>query len=210
MAKEQDAAVQPDAKGITIRGKRLGFYVKFTDLPPVLGIPIVLLTGTALGAFNGLIIVKLRLPEFIATIATMIGYRGVVLIMAAGYSMYRFPRVISFLGKYRLFGVFPVAILIAFTMVFLSYFLYRRTTFGRYTATLGGNREAAVLAGINVDKYKILNFTYMGFLAGMAALITIGRLDAFHATYGTHMEIDTIAAVIILAVSLYTLRARRE
>lgn len=104
---------------------------------------------------------------------------------------------------YRLFGVFPVAILIAIAVVFLGYFLYRRTNFGRYTAAAGGNKEAAILAGINVDKYKILNFTFMGLLAGLAALITIGRLDAFHATYGTNMEIDTIAAVIIGGTALY-------
>lgn len=188
---------------LALSGVIMCFYVKFTDFPPILGIPIVLIMGTVLGAFNGFIIVKLRLPEFIATIATMIGYRGVVLIMAAGYSMYRFPPEVAFIGKYRLFGTFPLAIVVAFVVVLLGYFLYRWTTFGRYTAAMGGNKEAAILAGINVDKYKILNFAFMGFLTGLAALITIGRLDAFHATYGTHMEIDTIAAVIIGGTALY-------
>ncbi len=188
---------------LALSGVIMTFYVKFTDFPPILGIPIVLIMGTVLGAFNGLIIVKLRLPEFITTIATMIGYRGVVLIMAAGYSMYRFPPEISFIGKYRLFGVFPLAIVVSFIVVLVGYFLYRCTKFGRYTTAMGGNKEAAVLAGINVDKYKILNFAFMGFLAGLAALITIGRLDAFHATFGAHMEIDTIAAVIIGGTALY-------
>ncbi len=188
---------------LALSGVIMCFYVKFTDFPPFLGIPIVLIVGTVLGGFNGLLIVKLRLPEFIATIATVIGYRGVVLIMAAGYSMYRFPPEVSFIGKYRLFGVFPLAIVVSFVAVLFGDFLYRWTKFGRYTAAMGGNREAAILAGINVDKYKILNFALMGFFAGLAALITIGRLDAFHATYGTNMEIDTIAAVIIGGTSLY-------
>jgi len=188
---------------LALSGVIMCFYVKFTDFPPFLGIPIVLIVGTVLGGLNGLLIVKLRLPEFIATIATVIGYRGVVLIMAAGYSMYRFPPAVSFIGKYRLFGVFPLAIVVSFVVVLFGDFLYRWTKFGRYTAAMGGNREAAILAGINVDKYKILNFALMGFFAGLAALITIGRLDAFHATYGANMEIDTIAAVIIGGTSLY-------
>lgn len=188
---------------LALSGVIMCFYVKFTDFPPILGIPIVLIVGTVLGALNGLIIVKLRLPEFIATIASMIGYRGVVLIMAAGYSMYRFPPEVSFIGKYRLFGTFPLSIVVSFVVVLVGYFLHRWTKFGRYTAAMGGNKEAAILAGINVDKYKILNFAFMGFLAGLAALITIGRLGAFHATYGTNMEIDTIAAVIIGGTALY-------
>jgi len=188
---------------LALSGVLMCFYVKFTDFPPIFGIPIALVAGTLLGVFNGFIIVKLKLPEFIATIATMIGYRGIVLILAGGYSMYAFSPEVIFLGKYRLLGKFPLTIVIAFLIVIIGYFLYRRTNFGRYTAAMGGNREAAVLAGINVDKYKILNFAFMGFLAGLAGILTIGRLDAFHATYGYHMEIDTIAAVIIGGTALY-------
>lgn len=188
---------------LALSGVIMCFYVKFTDWPPFLGIPIILIVGAILGMINGLLIVKLRLPAFIATIATMIGYRGIVLIMAAGYSMYRFPPEITFIGKYRLFGTFPLAIVIAFVVVLIGYFLYRRTAFGRYTAAMGGDREAAVLAGINVDLYKVLGFTFMGLLAGLAALITIGRLDSFHSNFGVYMEIDVIAAVIIGGTLLY-------
>lgn len=188
---------------LALSGVLMCFYIKFTGLPPIFGIPIALIAGTLLGAFNGLIIVKLRLPEFIATIATMIGYRGIVLILAGGYSMYRFPPEVVFLGKYRFFGVFPLAIVIAFVTAIVGYFMYRYTTFGRYTAAMGGDREAAILAGINVNKYKILNFAFMGFLAGLVGVITIGRLDSFHANFGTNMEIHTIAAVIIGGTALY-------
>ena len=188
---------------LALSGVLMCYYVKYTGLPPIFGLPIALIVGTLLGTFNGLLIVKLRVPEFIATLATMIGYRGIVLILAGGFAIYQFPAEVIFLGKYRLFGVFPVAIVIAILIAVVGYFLYRQTTFGRYTAAMGGNRESAILAGINVNKYKILNFAFMGFLAGLAAIITIGRMDSFHANFGTHMEIDTIAAVIIGGTSLY-------
>ena len=188
---------------LALSGVLMVYYVKYTGLLPIFGIPIALIVGTLLGTINGLLIVKLRIPDFIATIATMIGYRGIVLILAGGYSLYHFPAEVIFLGKYRLFGVVPIAIIIAILATAMGFFLYRYTTFGRYTVAMGGNREAAILAGINVDKYKILNFAFIGFLAGLAAIITIGRMDSFHANFGTHMEIDTIAAVIIGGTALY-------
>lgn len=188
---------------LALSGVLMCFICKFTDLPPILAIPAGLFIGTVLGTINGLLIVKLRLPEFIATLATMIGYRGIVLILAGGFSMYRFPSEFIFLGRYRLFGVFPISIILSIIVVIIGYYMFRYTKFGRYTAAMGGNKEAAILAGIDVDKYKILNFALMGFLAALASLITIGRLDAFHATYGTYMEIDTIAAVIIGGTALY-------
>ncbi len=188
---------------LALTGVLMCFIVKFTNIPPILAIPIGLAIGTLLGTINGLIIVKLRLPEFIATLATMIGYRGIVLILAGGFSITRFPTEFIFIGRYRLFDVFPIAILLAILVVIVGYIMYRYAKFGRYTAAMGGDKEAAVLAGINVDKYKILNFALMGFLAALASLITIGRLDAFHATYGIYMEIDVIAAVIIGGTALY-------
>ena len=188
---------------LALSGVLMCFYIKFTDYPPILGLFIPPIAGALLGAFNGLIIVKLRLPDFIATIATMIGYRGIVLIMAGGYSMYAFPPEVIFLGKYRLFDIFPISIIIAFLVAVFGHFLYKRTMFGRYTIAMGGNKKAAIMSGIKVDKYKVLNFTFMGLLAGLAGILTIGRLDAFHATYGNLMEIDTIAAVIIGGTYLY-------
>lgn len=188
---------------LALTGVLMCFICKFTNIPPILAIPIGLAIGTLLGTINGLIVVKLRLPEFIATLATMIGYRGIVLILAGGFSMTRFPTEFIFIGRYRLFDVFPIAILLAILVVVVGYIMYRYSKYGRYTAAMGGDKEAAVLAGINVDKYKILNFALMGFLAALASLITIGRLDAFHATYGVYMEIDVIAAVIIGGTALY-------
>lgn len=188
---------------LALSGVLMCFICKFTNIPPILAIPIGLAIGTLLGTINGLIVVKLRLPEFIATLATMIGYRGIVLILAGGFSMTRFPTEFIFIGRYRLFDVFPIAILLAILVVVVGYIMYRYSKYGRYTAAMGGDKEAAVLAGINVDKYKILNFALMGFLAALASLITIGRLDAFHATYGVYMEIDVIAAVIIGGTALY-------
>ena len=188
---------------LALTGILMVFTIEYTPIPPWLGIWVAPLSGMVLGLFNGLFITKLKVPDFIATIATMIGYRGIVLIMAGGVVHYRFPAAVRFLGAYRIFGLIPISILVAFAIGALGYYVYNNTYFGRYTAALGGNRESAILAGIEVDKYKIMTYVFMGFLAGVAALVTIGRLDAFHATYGEFMEIDTIAAVIIGGTALF-------
>ena len=188
---------------LALVGALVSFYLKFTSFPPILAIPLGLIIGAALGAFNGVIITRLKLPDFIATIATMIGFRGIVLILAGGYSFYEFPKSFIFLGKFRLFGLLPMPIVVAIIVVLFSYFLYGWTTFGRYTIAMGSNKESAILAGINVNKYKILTFVYSGFLAGLAGILMIGRLDSYHASFGQNIEIEIIAAVIIGGTALF-------
>lgn len=188
---------------LALTGVLMVFTIQYTPVPPWIGIFVAPLSGMVLGLLNGLFITKLKVPDFIATIATMIAYRGVVLIMSGGQVHYDFPYAVRFLGQYRIFGVLPISIVVAFVIGALGYYLYHNTFFGRYTVAMGGNKESAILAGIDVNKYKILTYVFMGFMAGVAALVTVGRLDAFHATYGEMMEIDTIAAVIIGGTALF-------
>jgi ribose transport system permease protein len=78
-----------------------------------------------------------------------------------------------------------------------------RTRFGRYTIAIGGNRKAAIEAGIPVDRYKMFHYMFMGLLAGIAGVIMLGRLNAVHGLVGQGYEIHTIAAVIIGGTALY-------
>jgi ribose transport system permease protein len=143
------------------------------------------------------------MPDFIGTLATMIAYRGITLVIVGGIVLYGFPKSMVYLGQARLWGIVPVCVIMAILVVVVADFLYKRTKFGRYTVAIGGNRRAAIHAGIPVTRYKIYTYIFSGFLAGLAAIMLIGRLDSYHGTFGTGMEIHTIAAVIIGGTALY-------
>ena len=188
---------------LALVGVLISYYLKFTNWPELLAIPMGLILGALFGTFNGFIITRLKIPDFIATIATQIGFRGIVLILAGGFSFYEFPKTFIFLGKYRVFGYIPMPIIVSIIVVLFSYFLYHWTAFGRYTIAMGSNKESAMLSGINVNKYKILTFAYSGFLAGLAAILMIGRLDSYHASFGQNIELEIIASVIIGGTALF-------
>jgi ribose transport system permease protein len=179
------------------------WLIKFMAVPDVLAILAAFATGALLGLINGLLITRLRMPDFIATLATWIAFGGLVLVVIEGHTLFRFSDTVRFLGRYRLFGEIPMPIIIAGIISLLGYLLMTRTRFGRYTIAIGGDRKSAIEAGIPVDRYKIYQYVFMGFLAGLAGVIMLGRLDAIHGNLGQGYEIHTIAAVIIGGTALY-------
>ena len=188
---------------LTLSGVALVMLVKHTPIDPILAMVVCLAVGAFLGLLNGLIITKLKMPDFIATLATMIAYRGITLVIVGGIVLYGFPKSMIYLGQARLWGIVPVSVIVAILVVLAASFLYKRTRFGRYTVAIGGNRTAAIHAGIPVARYKIYTYIFSGFLAALAAIMLIGRLDSYHGTFGTGMEMHTIAAVIIGGTALY-------
>ncbi len=184
-------------------GAIMTVLVKHTAINPILAIVVCLAFGALLGLVNGLIITKLKIPDFIGTLATMTALRGITLVIVGGRVLFGFPETLIWLGQARLGGIIPVNIIVAFVVVAVAYFLYQRTKFGRYTVAIGGNRGAAVYAGVPVTKYKIYTYIFSGFLSALAAVMVIGRLDSYHGTLGMGMEMHTIAAVIIGGTALY-------
>jgi|FLYL01.1.fsa_nt_gi ribose transport system permease protein len=181
----------------------LAWLVKFTATPEVLAILAAFAAGALMGTINGLLITRLKMPDFIATLATWIAFGGLVLVVIEGHTLFRFSDTVRFLGRYRLFGEIPMPVIVALITALLGYLLMTRTRFGRYTIAIGGNRKAAVEAGIPVERYKLFQYAFMGFLAGVAGVIMLGRLNAIHGLVGQGFEIHTIAAVIIGGTALY-------
>lgn len=169
-------------------------------------IPLAILVGVALGAvlgaINGIIISGLKLPDFLVTLATMTIYRGFALLHSQGDIWWRFPDAYLWLGKGRI-GEVPVALIIALIVSFIGLFLYYYTRFGIYTISIGGNKEAARLAGIGIKKNKTLHYALMGVLCAVGGFILTGRMDATQATIGAGHEVEVIAAVIIGGTSLF-------
>jgi ribose transport system permease protein len=163
------------------------------------------LIGLALGALtgivNGLLIVKVRLAPFIATLGTMGIARGVVLALTMGYPIQPFPEAFEVIGRGYL-GPIPIPVVIMTVVVIAGHIFLSRTTIGRYIYYVGSNPTAARLSGLNVGRILILVYTLAGFLSGLAAVVLVSRLTSAQSNMGTGWELDAIAAVVIGGTSL--------
>lgn len=171
------------------------------ELGPSLGILAGVMAGTAAGGLNGLLTTVGRVNPFIATLATMIMFRGAALVVTGGLLIVVTDPAFSGLGRNMIAGIrYPVWIFIAFAVV-LSIVL-TRTRFGRYVFAAGGNAEAARLSGIRVGLVRWATFAISGFAAGLAGVISTSRVATGQADAGTGMELTAIAAVVIGGTSI--------
>ena len=189
---------------VGLSGLSMVYLVKNTTINPILAIVVCLAVGALLGLVNGLLITKFKMPDIIATLATMISYRGFTLAIMGGDVLHGLPGALLYLGQTRLGGIVPVCVIAAILVVVVAdLLLYKRTRFGRYTVAIGGNRVAAIHAGISVDRYKIYTYVFSGFLAAFAGVVLIGRLDSYVAVEGAYVLLPTIAAVVMGGTALY-------
>lgn len=181
-------------------------------VPFALGLPIALLVGLLAGAFNGLVISKGRIPDFIATLGTFEAFRGLALLITGGLPVPShltatelrgtLPEPMLWLGGGRIFGV-PVPALIALGTVILGWLLLRYTAVGRATYAVGGNREAARVSGINIDRTKVAVYMFSGLMAGLGGFVLAGRLNSANALMAGGQELTSIAAVVIGGTNLF-------
>jgi ribose transport system permease protein len=156
-----------------------------------------LLTGTAIGAVNGIVYVYGRLPHpFIITLATLSVARGLALWLSGGQPLQGMPQVIQDLGGGSI-GWFPLSAFLVAGLAALGLLLTTRLVWGRWIYAVGGNPDGARRAAIPVNRVVVSVYVISGFAAGVAALITSGRLNGGSPTFGELAELDTIAAVVI-------------
>ncbi|MET0931133.1 MAG: ABC transporter permease [Aeromicrobium sp.] len=155
-----------------------------------------ILVGAACGAINGLLVAYGKVVPFIATLAMLASARGLAEVIAD-----RKTQIIRNQGFTDFFGAEPLGIpviVIIFALVTVSgWFLLNRTTFGRRTFAVGGNPEAARLAGIKVQRHTVYLYTLLGTTCGIAAVMLMSRTTTGSSTHGTLLELDVIAAVVI-------------
>ena len=132
----------------------------------------------------------------------MAGLRGLALVHSAGNMHYGLPPSLTWIGQGSILGL-PVPVLLAFLFALLGAWLYNHTRFGLHVRAIGGNREAARLAGVPVNRVEVLVYAMMGLVTAIGGLIMIARIDSTQATIGTAMEIHVISAVIIGGTSLF-------
>lgn len=162
-----------------------------------------LLVGALLGWFNGLVITQGKVAPFIVTLATMTVYRGLTLVFTDGRPITIMGNDLAFelFGRGYFLGIPVPVITMLITFILLS-FLLKKTTLGRKTYAIGGNEEAAILAGIRVHRVKWLVYTLAGLLSALAGVILTSRLNSAEPTAGTSYELDAIAAVVLGGTSL--------
>ncbi|WP_374315095.1 ABC transporter permease [Streptomyces sp. XM4011] len=155
-----------------------------------------LMVGAGAGLINGLLIAYGRLAPFIATLAMMAAARGLAELISDKRTQVVTERgLIDFFGG-KVLGV-PVLVVIFVLVAAGGWVLLNRTTFGRRTLAVGGNPEAARLAGINVRRHTTILYVVLGLACGLAAVMLMARTTAGTSTHGGLYELDAIAAVVI-------------
>jgi ribose transport system permease protein len=152
--------------------------------------------GTLAGIFNGLIFSVGRVPSFIATLGTMITFRGIVLFFTKGAPISIENEEFLDLFSGRTFGI-PHSVMLVLIFVVIAWIIYNRTVFGREVRALGGGERVAKLSGIKVRRVKLIMFTMVGALCGIAGLLESGRVMAATAQLGQGLELSVIAAVVV-------------
>jgi ribose/xylose/arabinose/galactoside ABC-type transport system permease subunit len=176
--------------------------IKDFGLPPLIGMALALLTGMLCGLINGLLVTKLRMPDFIVTLSTELVFRGLALIYAGGAIFFGFPEIIRFLGTGRVLDI-PMPIVIGVVIAIIGHAFLAWHRFGLRLHAVGGNPTAARRLGVKVDRYRIGSYVIMGFLAAVGGLVLAGRLDAVVASGAVTLLLNTIAAVIVGGTDLF-------
>lgn len=165
-------------------------------LPSFAVAPLGLAAGALLGAVNGIVTAKLKVPPIIATLGSMYIFSAIMFLVIGGAWIAGLPGTLSPLVNGKLGFVPASAIVIAVVYIF-AWVLLRKLPYGKHLYAIGCNEQAARLAGINVDRTKIMTYTLLGLLAGLAALLYVARLRNVEINIGTTIALEAIAATIL-------------
>ena len=152
--------------------------------------------GIVAGLVNGLIFAKGKVPSFMVTLGTLVAYRGLVLYFTRGAPVEITQR--DFLNTFagRTEGI-PHAAIIVLLIAVVVYIIFNHTVFGREVRAIGGGERVAILTGLKVDRIKILIFTMLGLLCGLAGTLQSARVYAATSQLGEGLEMDVIASVVV-------------
>ncbi len=171
-------------------------------MPATMALVVAVLVGTATGVVNGTLTAYLQVPAFVSTLAMLTIARGLAFIVSGGRSIGDLPSSFGALGRSVLFGI-PAPVLVMVAVMLVGSFVLRRTVFGRHIYAIGGNTEAAWLAGVNTKRVIWWVYVLNGALAGIGGLTLASRLGAGVPNAGQQYELDVIAAVVVGGASLF-------
>ncbi|WP_428425359.1 ABC transporter permease [Pararhizobium sp.] len=195
------------AGGLILNGidLQIGYTMYFNVVEVCL---ITLVVGILIGAVNGLLITKLNVAPFIATLGTLYVARGFALLSSDGQT---FPNLIGkpelattgfgFLGSGRIIGL-PVSIWILIVVALAAAYVAKYVPIGRQIFAVGGNERAARMSGIRVDRVKMFVYMFSGFCAAIVGIVISSELMASHPATGNSFELNAIAAAVLGGTSM--------
>jgi len=181
---------------LAFAGALSAFLMKNTAIPMGVVILISVSLCTLIGLFNGLVISRTQIAPFIVTLSTQQIVRGFALLLGTGMPIYILNEDFINIGVKKL-GDFSLPVYYAAFFFILCCILLNKTKFGRSVYAIGGNRTAAIFAGINVKKVEVLVYTLSSLLAGLAGIVLAARLSCGNPSTGEGYECDAIAAVVL-------------
>lgn len=194
-----------------LSGSVMGVAFAHWGWPEPFALALGVAAGFAVGAFNGFVITKWNVPDFIATLGTFTAVRGVALLITDGLPVPDFDKVqegrgvpesASTLGADTI-GRIPLIAVVALVCILIGSLILNRTRLGRSAYAIGGNPDAARISGIRVERSKMKIYILSGMLASVAGFLLMGRQGSANALMGDGMELQSIAAVVIGGTNLF-------
>lgn len=194
---------------MTLAAVMTGVFVTVWHLPVPVGILAGVATGGLMGLTNGVIIARMKVPPFIATLGMLYVAKGLALVISGLKPIYFNDTPIfnsvamgSALGAIIPDFAIPNVVLILFAAAVVASLILTKTVLGRYAFALGSNEEATRLSGVNVNFWKIAIYTLGGLFSGVAGVMIAARLNSAQPALGQGYELDAIAAAVIGGTSL--------
>ncbi len=166
-----------------------------------LAIAVGLVVGMASGAVAGVFVTRFRITPFIVTLALMTVWRGLAFILTDARPVWDLPESFGILGAGRMLGI-PIPTIIMLIVFVAGHVMLTRTRFGRYVYAVGGNVEAARLAGIRTNRILFSVYLLCGGLTALSGVLLASRLNSGQPNAGVMYELDVIAAVVVGGTSL--------
>lgn len=186
---------------LSLSGVILGLLVK-AGVNVWIACVLTVIAAWLLGGINGLIVTRLRLPPFIATLGTLYAYGAISLVVTRGFPISGFPGNFAYLGNGYLFNVPVQVIFVVLPAWFILDFVLKRTRFGRETYLVGNNERAAALSGIDVKRIRLWLYSIAGALAGLGAIINSAWLFSARPDAGNNMELQAITVAVLGGTSM--------
>jgi len=194
---------------MTLSAVMTGVFLTNWHLPIIVGIVGGIVTGTAMGVINGVIIARMKVPPFIATLGMLNIAKGLALVISGLKPIYfndtptfNTTAMGSAIGAIVPRFDIPNVVLVLFIVAIIANLILTKTVLGRYAFALGSNEEAPRLSGVNVNAWKIAIYALCGTFAGIAGVMIAARLNSAQPALGQGYELDAIAAAVIGGTSL--------
>jgi ribose/xylose/arabinose/galactoside ABC-type transport system permease subunit len=188
---------------ITSFGGVICAFALKAGMPLPVAVILALAAGSLVGFLNGVIIVKYALPAFIATLGMQYVVNGIIAITTEALAISGFSDSFKALSQTKVGGVVPMPVIYAILIGIVGHIVLSRTKFGRSVLAIGGNRETAYLAGINVRAKQIMVYTAVGFFSALSGILIASRFATAQPAAGTGTELTIMASVIIGGTSMF-------